>query len=481
VATTRPPGRGAKGKKPDREKPDPACGPAAPDLHGTGFETAEQLNETARRLGRDFGPAWMPTEEALGRGAAPNRHIDGGTQTRKALVEHAALEGERAARTRVKTVKARKRVARQAARTLKSACKELKAQLPDAVQRVRDRRYELDQAIDHYLLDMPRVVRGYFKTSRPVIAVAIAVATFDAWVLHAALEYSGMSDVVVWGTTLTVPLLIIGINHAFGVLAGAIGLRTPSGRRLQLAAALLVAGFGAAVTGFLMLMIFRAQAVDAQNATIRALAHGNSNAELSFFVSPLWLGPLQIAGSFAVLSLTALWTMAKGGREYVELVIEPLTLDWEEAGIALTRLEERVEKVGEQLAEATLVEHEVEVDGVAAGVAAEIVKRQLKAARKAEEGLGTAAKALYESTERYEDKIARNGRVWRVAMPTEHPRHGEPHTTGPRDVSAEASPPRYPQRTSARRRGSASGAAWRGARRNGHSSHGLDPDQLRPL
>lgn len=467
---------------PPRRRPRPpqtsggAEGAGPPDLDGTGFETAEQLTETARSHGRDFGPARIAQRDALGRNAAPNRHIEGAVETRKTVARQDALAKEQAARTRVTTVRSRQREARETVRALRSTLADLKQQLTATQQRVRDRRDALDEAIDHWLLGMPRALRGYFEKRSAVAAVAVAVATFDAWVLHAALEYSGMSGSVVWGTTLSVPLLIIAINHGFGVLAGAIGLRTPPRRHLQLAVALLVAGFGAALVGFVLLMIFRVHAIDAQNATLRAFARGDAGAQLKFFISPLWLGPLQIAGSFAALSMTALWTMAKEGRDFRALVLDPLTLDWEEASTELSRLERRFAEKSEELQDAVLEEHRIETDGLAAGVEIEIARRQLEAALEAEDGLGKASQALYETTERYHDRIAENGRVWRVAMPTAFPRYGDPFTPGPRDVASEEPADRYPQRARAtppwRGRPNSNG---RGRRRN------IDPDQLKPL
>jgi len=335
---------------------------------------------------------------------------------------------------------------------------------------------------DEYMAT-PRMLRGYFETHKVVVFVASAVVVFDCWVLHGVLEYSGMSPVTVWGTSLTVPLAIAATNHAFGVTAGAIGLRAPANRRMKLVAVLFVAGLGAMVIAFLLLTVFRAQAADSQNQAIQALANGDTKAQLTFFISPMWMGPLQIAGSFGAIAVTAFWVMAKEGREFMAMVLAPVRIEWEKAEAELAQIRQRVEGTHQELVVAALVEHQVEADAQAALVEADAGEDVLNAALAAEDALEGALQGEYEATYTYFDQIGKNGGVWRMAMATVFPQFGRPYTPGATDAAADDDliAERHAQKEPKKRRFFGRTPTPAPASRNGHRDHHVDPDHLTKL
>ena len=93
------------------------------------------------------------------------------------------------------------------------------------------------------------------------------MVAFDGGSLHVGLQRAGYSSSTVLYLALTVPLLIGAINHALGLLAGAIG--GALGRwRLKVAVGVFIAGFGALTTALVMLMVFRSEAAAGQNGTL---------------------------------------------------------------------------------------------------------------------------------------------------------------------------------------------------------------------
>jgi hypothetical protein len=396
----------------------------------------------------------MPQHQALGREAAPNRYIAGIVGARKAIVRQNELRRGVSAAQRAATTEARKAEAKERLLVLGQRLMRLEEKLLPPVQErvercrttVEERKRTFDDARER-LLALPRAARGFFASHRPVLLVGVAVVVFDGAVLHGILEYSGMTSLTVWLTSATVPMAVGAANHGLGVLAGAIGLRVSSRHRLKLAAALFVAGMGALVVAFVLLTGFRVEAANAQNEALRALADGDAGAQLTFFISPVWMGPLQIAGSFAAITMTALWTMAKEGRDFRALVVEPARTDWHQAEADLRDaerdcgdVEQRIEQTHQELETAALAEHQVEADGRAALVEADVADDALAAALDSEDELAKAMQARYEATEQYYDRIYRNGGVWRVAMATQFRRFRRPSTLGAIERRADERP-----------------------------------------
>jgi hypothetical protein len=449
---------------------------------GTGYETPARLKRTAQIWGQDYGAARTAENKSVGKDAAPNRWLTGASGVRKGTLRQQHIRRMVQFGQRVRSAEGRKAEAREKLLVLGQRLMRLTEQLPPLEEKVTELERAFKAKRDEYMA-LPRMLRGYFETHKIVVFVGTAVVVFDCWVLHGVLEYSGMSPVTVWGTSVTVPLAIAATNHAFGVTAGAIGLRASSNTRVKLVAVLFVAGVGAMVIAFLLLTIFRAQAADSQNNAIQALANGDTKAQLTFFISPIWMGPLQIAGSFGAIAVTAIWVMAKQGREFVETLLTPARVEWENAEAELAQIRQRVESTQQELEAAALVEHQVEADAQAALVEADAAEDVLDAALDAEDALEGALHGEYEATYTYFDQIGKNGGVWRMAMATVFPKFGRPYTPGASDAAAddELIAERHAQKEPKKRRFFRRDAAPDPASRNGHREHHVDPDHLTKL
>ncbi|MEJ7783291.1 MAG: hypothetical protein WKF96_00720 [Solirubrobacteraceae bacterium] len=406
-----------------------------PSEGGTGFETPGRLSRTASNDGQDFGAARLPAETALGPDAAPNRFIRGSVGVRKGVITQNAARARVPAQQRARTVEARRAEAKERVAALRQRLMRLMDRLSPLEQRVQERERTYRQRRDDYLA-LHRSMRGYFASHRPALAVGIGVVVFDVGVLHGVMEYSGAGRLTVWLTSLSVPIAIGAVNHGFGVLAGAIGARTAARHRLKLALALFIAGLGALLIAVILLTLFRSQAAGSQNAALQALAEGDAQAQLTFFVSPIWMGPLQVAGSLAAIAMTACWVMAKEGRDVVELVLAPAQTEWREAASELAHLRQRIEETHDELEMAARAVHHVDADAQAAQVEVEASAELLQAALDAEDELAQAMQARYETTEQYFEQIGRSGGVWRTALATVFPRAGRPYTPGAIDAHA---------------------------------------------
>ncbi len=98
-------------------------------------------------------------------------------------------------------------------------------------------------------------------------------------VLHRVLEYSGMSPIIVWGTSVIVLLAVVAINRTFGVMAGTSSLRTATNQGMELVAVLSVVGVGAMVIAFLLLTVFRAQVANSHREAIRPVPNDDTRAQ----------------------------------------------------------------------------------------------------------------------------------------------------------------------------------------------------------
>jgi hypothetical protein len=292
--------------------------------------------------------------------------------------------------------------------------------------------------------------------------------------------------VTVWGTSLTVPLAIAAANHGFGVLAGAIGIRTPGERRLKLAAALFLAGFGALIIAFALLMIFRAVAADSMNAALTALASGHPAANLQFFISPLWMGPLQVAGSFAAVSLTALWTMAKEGREYRSETLAPAKdgrtvaeADLTTAKDEIVRQKAQIAQTRAQLDAALLAPQEIEAEAEEARAQVICLTKEFQALVNTETALSNEMGAIYKTDRNYTRATYVNGGVWRMQRPTEYPKKGQPFTPGASDERSDPETIRQRHQEKGPQEQEAEAAREQAASSNGHDQDDdLDPEQF---
>jgi len=335
----------------------------------------------------------------------------------------------------VRTRAARVAEAKERVHVLGQRLMRLAEQLLPALEAKAAERERVFQERRAAYLAMPRMLRGYFESHRPVLFVHVVVVAFDVGVLHGVLEYSGMSVLTVWITSLTVPLAIAGVNYAFGVVAGSIGLRVGTEPRLKLVALLFGAGLGATVMAFLLLTIFRAEAATAQNHAIQALANGDGRAHLTFFISPIWMGPLQLAGSFAAIAITAFWVAAKHGREFVVTTLAPAEAERDAADAAAEAVRQRIEATHQALEAAALVEHQIDADAEAALVETDALEDVMHAAIDAEDALLAGLTGEYEANYTYFKRIGENGGVHRVAMPTVVPKYGRPYTPGATDAA----------------------------------------------
>ena len=310
---------------------------------------------------------------------------------------------------------------------------------------------------------LPRSVQGYIERAAIVWMIEIGVVMFDAAVVHGALERAGLGQATLWITTVTVPFLIWAANHSFGVLAGAIGLRVPREDRLRLAAITFIGGAAALGIAFVTLAVFRAQAADAQNAALQALARGDDSATLKFFLSPLWMGPLQVAGSIAAIVAVALWTIAKDGRAKAD-DIRKAEAELVEARAAQRQADADLERTISEAQAARLAVFDVTAGGEAAKVEIENRIELFKAVEETEDALAAAVAAKYAARFLYVDKVYANGGVVRCALPTV-PRSLGRRARGPQDRMAAPAAPLEPTTPST----------------NGHKpGHYIDPSTLTP-
>ncbi len=385
---------------------------------GADYQTPADLLDKSSSLGRSQGVVRTEDERALGPESGAHGYIEGAVDARKAAHDQATWRQIAPKYHQVESAGDRANGEDARALHIQDRLVELKEKvLPAAIRQLGEARGKVEAARAG-LMAKPRLLRGYFSTPAPVALAGGSVVCFDAFVLHGALVTSGLDVVSVWGTTATVAMAIAAANHAFGVLAGAIGLATPARHRMRVAIVLFVAGFGAMLTAFLLLMMFRAQATSATNEVLESIAKGKVPTHISVFISPLWMGPLQVGGSLAAISLTAFWTMAKEGREYTEQVIAPAVAVQAAAAHEVGKVQADIATSEGRLESAVVSPHEIKAEG--AGAAADIATLLAAndAANAGEDGLGGAAKGRYkDSFIRYE-KLYRNGGLWRMATPS---------------------------------------------------------------
>ena len=391
-----------------------------------------------------FGPARVPDDAALGEEAAPNRYAQHGGEVRTWVFRENILRDMAGPRRTLAQAPSLRDAAKARIPQIQNRIERLVATvLPAKVKAVDDQeepvvaaRAALEHARERWR-SLRRSERGYYDSVWIVWAVEILVVFFDAFVIHGALEKTGVSQAGLWGTTLTVPGAIWAANHSLGVLAGAIGMRVQQSR-LRLGAVAFVSGAGALLVAFVTLAIFRDASAQAQNDALKAIAQGEPST-LEFFLSPLWMGPLQVAGSVAAISAVALWTIAKPGREQQTRVNEALEDlaecegEYERAVSELREVERHIEAAYDALEAAEVAVYEIDARGAAADAEIDNLEAIFDAQQEQEAALAATVQARYEAELTWVKKIYENGGVWRCAMPTHERLFRRVRSRGPLD------------------------------------------------
>ena len=403
-------------------------------------QTPERLAAPAQADGEAFGEVRLDHPTARAEDAPPKQFLDGVGRVRQAQVRRDGLAARVDCEQRQATGSARKAEAGVRLDNLRRRLAPLRERLDAARARTQTCQRQLDTATAD-LRALPVSQRGLISKAL-LVFVEAAVVVFDSFLIHAALEQSGMGAISVWGTTLTVPLAIAACNTAFGLLAGVVATRLP-GRR-WLAAGVLAAGLVALLVAFGLLGYFRAEAVDAQNQELSQLAAGGQLGSLSVFISPLWMMPLQLAGSIAAMVAMALWTVGAPGRDQRRLVGDYRReyLAAEQAEQSAVAELEAAERAAE---DAAVAEHQIEADVQSAGVEARAIVDVVQAGLDGETALTEAMQARYETAFLHHDKLYANGDVWRGVQLIRGPwRRGTGlHTTLPQQPGGRAPGPNH--------------------------------------
>lgn len=371
-------------------------------------QTPERLEGAAKADGEALGSVRLDPATARAADSPPKQFLDGVGRVRQAQVRRDGVAARVECDRRQATGPARKAEARVRLDNLRSRQTSLGAKRDAAEADQRASRSRLDGAVDQ-LRALPASRRG-LVSKLLLIFIEAAVVVFDAFLVHAALEQSGMAAASVWGTTLTVPLAIAACNTAFGLLAGLVALRTPA--RRWLAAGALAAGLVTLLVAFGLLGYFRAEAVDAQNQEVAKLAAGGQLGSLSVFISPLWMMPLQLGGSIGAMVAMALWTVGAPGRALRDQVAESRH-EYRAAEQAAHKAGAELEAAERAVEDAGLVEHQIEADVQAACVEGPAIVEVVEVGTDGEVALAEAMKARFETAFLHHDKLYANGGVWR--------------------------------------------------------------------
>lgn len=152
-------------------------------------------------------------------------------------------------------------------------------------------------------------------------------------------------------------------------------------------------------------------------------------------ISPVWLGPAQIAGSIVAIFMCAVFTLGKDGREMKGAVRE------HEEGLAhcdaeVVRCEDRIEDEHQQHEGVLVAAQDIEADAAAAQATVDAHPEILAAELDAEDGLAEAVRGRLRSMFTYVDQIYANGVVVRVALATVR-RFGRRYTPPAGDAAGE--------------------------------------------
>jgi hypothetical protein len=374
------------------------------------------MSARAEQDGKDLGAALVEEEQAVGEASGAMQWIAGAESARKGVISLRARLGRLSAE---KVVAAKDGQLKTNAANEKAVVRRigrLKGGLPPLRKLMGEQTKVITVLVDRYEA-LPRSAKGYMGDVFVVLGIELGVVTFDGGSLRAALVRSGYSEISVLFLSASVPALIFAANHALGVLAGVIGNKLGF-RRLQVAVGTFAAGFGVLMLTFVLLAVFRDRGVAAENATLAKWAAGHAvGHDASFLISPVWLGPAQVAGSIAAIIAVAFWTLAKPGRELRGRIRE-------ERG-ELARREGAVRQVEGQIEAAharqdALQQEAAQIEVTAAEAQAEIDAHiELVATQhEAESGLAEAARGRLREAFIYTATIYRNGGVIRAARAT---------------------------------------------------------------
>ena len=398
-------------------------------------QTPKRLEAAAKADGEALGSVRLDPAAARAADSPPKQFVDGVGRVRQAQVRRDGVAARVECDRRQATGPARKAEARVCLDNLRSRLPSLGAKRDAARADQQACRSRLDAVADQ-LRALPASRRG-LVSKLLLIFIEAAVVVFDAFLVHAALEQSGMAAASVWGTTLTVPLAIAACNTAFGLLAGLVALRSPA--RRWLAAGALLAGLVALLVAFGLLGYFRAEAVDAQNQELAKLASGGQLGSLSFLISPLWMAPLQLAGSIAAMVSMALWTVGSPGRALRDQVAEGRR-EYRAAEQVAAKASAELEAAEQAVDDASLAEHQIEADVQAAGVEGPAIVEVVEVGTDGEAALAEAMKARFETAFLHHDKLYANGGVVRgiEVIRGRWRRAAGVHTTLPRQSAGES-------------------------------------------
>jgi hypothetical protein len=422
----------------------------------TGFETPGRVIAQGETEGAQLGASRAEKDQAVGEGSGAMQVITGASRARKGVLSVESLTRLLRAQQRVATKLPRRAVGAARVAAVERRLRRREDRLPDAKRKVEDQERVRGEARQRFA-ELPRHLKGYFGSPFIPYGIELAVVIFDGGALHGALGRAGFSTASVWYMSVAIPLLILAVNHALGVLAGAIGARLSAGSHLKVAAGVFVASFSVLVAALVMLTVFRAEATTGQNAALASWAAGHLNVSPSFLISPIWLGPAQLAGSIAAIVTVAFWTMAQEGRELKDDIKAAERLLASHEG-ELAGVERDIEGAhGER--DGLLVDIKgAEVDAAEAKTEAAAHKTIHTAELDAEDGLAEAARGRLRSSYLYTEQIYGNGNVVRVALATVR-RWGRRFTPPP---------------------GDSEGQPYRGdPGRNGHIQ--ITPDEMRRL
>ncbi len=400
----------------------------------TGFETSGRVPAGAEADGERLGSARAKEEDAVGPRSGAMQWIAGVLKARTAVI---AADSLREKLVTSKVVAAKKPRLRANAAQVTAGKRHLerlqKRDLPAAEQAVREQKAVVDRLAERYDR-LPRHVKGYIDSVWILVAIELGVVGFEGGALHTALAHAGFSRSSVVYLSVSVPVLLAAINHGLGLLAGAIG-RVLGPHRLKVAVGVFAAGFGALVGALVLLTVLRGQATAAQNAANASWAVGKPPTHPVALLSPVWLGPAQIAGSIVAIAVVGFFSMAKEGRE--------LCRDLRDARDLLVGREQAVATI-EAATEGAYREQEA-LAVAAAGIETEAAEAQaaleahdgIHAAKlDAEAGLAEAARGRLRTSFLYVLRIYENGGVMKAALPTVS-RFGRRHTPPPGDKKGE--------------------------------------------
>jgi hypothetical protein len=397
-------------------------------------QTPERLEAAAKADGEALGAVRLDPAAARAADSPPKQFLDGVGRVRQAQVRRDGVAARVECDRRQATGPARKAEACERLGSLRRRLDRLGERRKAAGADKQECRSRLE-AVAEELRALPASRRGLISKAL-LILIEVAVVLFDGFVIHAALEQSGMTPSGVYGTTITVPLAIAACNTAFGLLAGLLALRTPA--RRWLAAGALAAGLVALLVAFGLLGWFRAEAVDAQNQELAQVASGGRLGSLSFLLSPLWMAPLQLAGSVAAMAVMALWTVGAPGRALRDQVTEHRR-EYRAAEQAEATVAAELEETERALSEAHLVLHQIEADVQAARVEGPAIVEVVEIGTDGEVALTEAMKSRFETAFLHHDKLYANGDAWRGVQVIRGPwrRASALHTTLSRQPEAD--------------------------------------------